>query len=191
MPSFLAMIMMALAEAITVVGPAYPPDAIEGGIVVALLQVSNGMVRDVQLTQADPPFGDAALSALSRWRFRDSETGTILVVLDFRTPKLFATASPVRTLHAPAARPGSPYPLRLVEPLYPADSVAEGSVILRIELNEAGEIARTQTLQGLGGLTSAAVAAVRKWRFEPARDWKGNPRRAEAYTVCVFRRPVL
>jgi TonB family protein len=191
MTSFLAMMLLALAEAITVVSPAYPPDAIEGGTVVALLQVSNGEVRGIQITQADPPFADAVQSALSRWRFRDSETGSILVVVNFRSPRLYATATHTRALQITEAPPGSPYPLRLMEPPYPANSVAEGSVILRLELNEAGEITRTKTLQGLGGLTSAAVATVRKWRFEPARDAKGTPRRGEAYAVCVFRRPVL
>jgi len=52
----------------------------------------------------------------------------------------------------------------------------QGIVLLRIVVTADGKAKDIEVLQGAAcGLTERAVAAVRQWRFEPARDADGNP----------------
>jgi len=66
-----------------------------------------------------------------------------------------------------------------IAPAYPQRSRRngeEGTVILRVELSEAGNVdaARVQTSSGFPRLDEAAIAAVRAWRCQPARR-NGQP----------------
>jgi hypothetical protein len=187
----LGFLLLAFAQAVTVVGPGYPPNAVAGGTVVALLHVSSGSVSGIEVLQADSPFGDAAKAALSGWRFKDSDDGNILVVFSFRAPTLYSTGDPTR--HLPAAKPvtGLAYPKTVVEPAYPPTSQAEGSTVLRLDVNAAGSVSRVRIVKDLGDATGACVTAARSWRFVPALDNKGISVPSEAYAVCVVRRPIV
>ncbi len=65
-----------------------------------------------------------------------------------------------------------------VEPVYP--EVARqlhihGAVLLELTIDQAGEVADVVVVRGLRyGLTAAAVAAARQWRFEPS-TYQGRP----------------
>lgn len=65
--------------------------------------------------------------------------------------------------------------LKSVEPLYPAQARRfgkEGSITVNALINEAGSVIETGILKGLKddmGLEKAAVDAVRKWKFQPAK----------------------
>lgn len=51
----------------------------------------------------------------------------------------------------------------------------QGVVILRLVIDETGDVAEVEVLKGLPlGLTETAIAAVEKWKFEPALH-KGKP----------------
>lgn len=178
-------------ETVRVVGPAYPPDALAGGNVVAVLRVSAGSVGGVDILQGDEPFTNPVRSALSRWRFKGSDNGRFLVVVNFRTPAVYSTGSPVRDIASAQQTPGLAYPRNVVEPPYPPNSMAEGSVVLHLDISETGFVAKVKVVQGLGNLTGACAATVRKWQFNPARDKSGNAAPSEAYAVFVVRRPVL
>ncbi|MBM3392799.1 MAG: energy transducer TonB [Betaproteobacteria bacterium] len=75
-------------------------------------------------------------------------------------------------------------------PAYPATARRlgeEGTVVLRVELDEAGTVAAARVASGSGHarLDEAAVAAVRNWRCRPAlRD--GRPIRAMALQPFRF-----
>ena len=70
-------------------------------------------------------------------------------------PKLISRIEPNYTAMARAAR-------------------ASGDVVLSVEVDETGRVGRVKPLKELGyGLTNEAIAAVKKWRFQPAtRDGK-------------------
>ena len=73
--------------------------------------------------------------------------------------------------------------LKRVDAVYtPAAKEAriEGTVILRVLVGRTGEVEGVEILKGLPkGLSAAAVAAIRQWRFEPATvDGKPVPARA-------------
>ena len=60
-----------------------------------------------------------------------------------------------------------------VDPDYPPVAVraqAEGSVVLDVGIDEAGRVTDVQVVRGLAfGLSEAAAAAVREWRYRPAQ----------------------
>jgi periplasmic protein TonB len=75
-------------------------------------------------------------------------------------------------------------------PSYPAQSRRlgeEGSVVLRVELDESGRVASTQVKSSSGHarLDEAALAAVRTWRCTPATR-NGQPVRAVALQPFKF-----
>lgn len=79
-------------------------------------------------------------------------------------------------------RPGSgvtpPSIVREVKPDYPQDARrrgVEGDVVLEVIVRADGSVGQVRLLQGLGaGLDERAIAAVRQWRFDPARR-QGTP----------------
>jgi protein TonB len=62
--------------------------------------------------------------------------------------------------------------LKIVKPRYPPLALQArigGVVVLRVLVSEKGQPARIEVLrEARGGLTQAAVEAVRTWTFEPA-----------------------
>jgi TonB family protein len=182
---------LTLIEAVTVVGPAYPPNAVAGGTVVAVLHVSAGAVNRIDILQGDEPFIAPVRSALGGWRFKESEGSSVLVVVDFRSPSFYPVGAPSRKIAPARALSGLAYPGKLVDPAYPSNSLAEGSVILDIEVSETGSVSKVKIVQGLGGITDACISAVKEWSFAPARDKQGVATTSKAYAVCVVRRPVL
>ena len=187
----LGFLLLAFAQAVTVVGPGYPPNAVAGGTVVALLHISSGSVSGIEVLQADNPFGAAARAALSGWRFNDSDNGNVLVVFSFRAPTLYSTGDPTRHLSAAKPLTGLAFPKTIVPPAYPPTSQAEGSAVLRLDVNTEGSVSRVRIVKDLGDITSACVAAARSWRFVPALDKIRISVPSEVYAVCVVRRPVV
>ncbi|HVE66419.1 MAG TPA: TonB family protein [Thermoanaerobaculia bacterium] len=65
-----------------------------------------------------------------------------------------------------------------IEPEYPPQAIraqAEGSVILDVGIDETGRVTDVQVIRGLSyGLSEAAAAAVREWRYRPA-EGPGGP----------------
>ncbi len=60
-----------------------------------------------------------------------------------------------------------------VRPAYPElarQSELEGTVFVRIGVDEFGDVAWAEIVQGVPGLNEAALEAVRTWKFEPARQ---------------------
>ena len=185
----------ALGDPISVTGPVYPPDAVAGGTVVAALQVIAGSVTQVEILAGEEPFATSARDALRGWRFKP-RTGAerIPVVLNFRNPNLFALSpkdqdpTALRKSHGPS---DVPLPRHVVEPVYPANVIGQGSVILRLEIDDSGNVSDVNGVKSDGGLTDPCTKAVRAWKFAPARDQSGRQARSQAFAVCVFRDPVL
>lgn len=60
-----------------------------------------------------------------------------------------------------------------VLPVYPElarQSELEGTVFVRIGVDESGDVAWAEIVRGVPGLSEAALAAVKMWKFEPARQ---------------------
>lgn len=103
-----------------------------------------------------------------------------------------APAAPMPAAEAPAPSSGSSWegeaPV-LEEPLEPAALVSkvdpeypeaarragvEGTVVLDAEINQSGQVSRVTVERGLPlGVSEAAVAAVERWKYRPARGRTG------------------
>ena len=77
--------------------------------------------------------------------------------------------------------------LESVEPEYPEEAKQkgiQGMVVLRLRLDEEGAISLVNVVQGQPeGLTEAAIAAVKAWRYAPATE--GGFPVAVTYTVTI------
>lgn len=99
------------------------------------------------------------------------------------TPAPEPTEAPVRApTPAPARNDETPPKIQsVVKPVYPPFALrarVRGTVILRVLVGETGIPLDIEVVTGVaGGLTEAAVEAVRRWRFQPARR-DGTPVRA-------------
>jgi hypothetical protein len=192
MLSILVFLFWASSEAIAVVAPAYPPNAVTGGTVIAVMHVTAGGVRSVDILQGDASFVEPVRAALPSWRFQAADGGKFLAVVNFRSPQLFAVgSSATRRFEPVSSSSGMAYPRQVVEPAYPPNSLGEGGVVLRLDLSDSGAISKVKVVQGMGDLTGPCITAVKQWQFTPARNSAGKSLASEAYAVFVLRRPVL
>jgi len=75
-----------------------------------------------------------------------------------------------------------------VQPNYPAlarSARVQGSVVLRAVISRAGTIENLQVLSGHPLLTSAAIDAVRQWRYRPY-ILNGEPVEVETQVTVNF-----
>lgn len=78
----------------------------------------------------------------------------------------------------------------VVEPTYPINSVAFGTVIFEVHLDEAGAIADVRVVNDIPPLTRQAQQALAQWKFRPAR-WNGRPVPSVLPVAFTFVRPDL
>ncbi len=55
-----------------------------------------------------------------------------------------------------------------VTPVYPETAINPGTVVVSVNLDAAGEIENVKIIKGSPPFDSAALAAIKKWRFKPA-----------------------
>lgn len=91
---------------------------------------------------------------------------TILTVAGFATFMLLATTAE-RAQTAPKYEP--PKIISTADASYPINSIASGAVVLEVDLNGRGSIDSVKVLRDVPSLTAPAVAAVKKWKFSPAK----------------------
>ena len=76
-----------------------------------------------------------------------------------------------------------------VDPVYPdlaRQAELEGSVGLLIVIDELGNVERAEVVTSVPGLDEAAVQAVLRWKFEPARQ-RNIPVRVRVYQTVRFQ----
>jgi TonB family protein len=83
-----------------------------------------------------------------------------------------------------------PQVISTVEPSYPPNTVAGGTVILKVTVNLRGGIGDVQVLQEAKGFTQQAIETVRKWKFEPAK-LDGKPVEASIPVAFSFSQPIV
>lgn len=97
-------------------------------------------------------------------------------------PDVRAADTPLKQTFTP------PEIIDMVHPVYPEearDEKTEGRVILQGIIEKDGTVRELKVLKSPSGLLSeAALAAVKKWRYEPARTTDGKPVRVH-WTMAV------
>jgi len=174
------------------VAPVYPPLArqarIQGTVVLSIVINKDGEVRDPRLVSGHPMLAPAAIEAVRQWKYepfksddRPVEVETIVRV-GFRMPEGSEISGPR------AARPDSPQPVDIpelvrvsmgvmqglldhrVDPEYPTDAKEkhiEGTVVLNVDIDNEGEVARVELVSGHPQLAAAAMDAVLQWKYRP------------------------
>lgn len=173
------------------VDPAYPPNAMGGGTVAAMVRVAAGTVRDVTILSGAEPFAGSCKAALARWRLDPQEDGERLVVVHFRRPELLYAGGGDEKSDTAPRNLHLAYPRSLVPPVYPANALGKGSVVLKVEISAEGRVIEVRAVKSMGILTDASIDAVKRWTFHPARDAAGRPVSSRAYAVIVFRYPTI
>src|SRR6476620_8711743 len=60
---------------------------------------------------------------------------------------------------------------------YPLQSVASGTVVLEVALDETGKISDVRVVRGIDSLTEPAERSVRQWKFQAAKIDESRPPR--------------
>jgi hypothetical protein len=187
---YILLFLAEIARLLSFVAPGYPPTAVSGITVVAEVRYGPGIGTQARILSGDGAFAESAHTALQQWRFEAKQKGSTTVVIHFRDPNFFSTGSAKRALDPPPGVVVGAYPRTIVDPPYPANSIAEGSILLRADVSPSGSVTGVEPIQGIGGLTETSVSSVRQWRFQPFVNSSGRPAPSSVYVVIVFRLPV-
>jgi hypothetical protein len=181
--------------------PAQIPQAFGGGEVVLELTVdSRGGVSRIERLRVTPPYADLLANAAAQWRFEPamvpiegratSVAASVLVVAVFRPPSLYAGPAPgvpAQLLGAPSPR--LPRVESIVMPAYPPRATGDGIVLVEIEMSGHAERRSYGIIGPSSGFDTAALDAVRSWRFD-APQAADAPDRLFVYAVVGFRTPL-
>ncbi len=182
-------------QPVFVVDPVYPPNVLAGGTVIATLSISRGSVAEVTIVSGNEPFAESVMTALKAWRFSpEIADARVPVVVYFRNPNPMTASPAAQEVDLPRGSRRDrtlAYPAKVVEPVYPANALGQGSAVVRLEIDQSGKVTRVDPLKSSGDLARSFANAAPMWRFLPAEDDKGHPVPSEALAVCVYRLPVL
>jgi TonB family protein len=176
--------------------------AIGGGEVAVDVTVdTGGAVTAVAPLRATPPFTDLVVNTVRGWRFQPATAvvekqakpaeGHVLVVGVFRPPQVYSTPArgePVKVVGKPS--PEVPQPGTHPVPLsYPPRAVRDGTVLIEIELTAAGVARGHRVMSPASPFDSAALEAVKTWRFGfPAKPTGAT--QLWVYAIVGFREPI-
>mgnify|MGYP003353047962 CR=1 FL=1 len=155
------------------VAPAHPVMTMAAGVVVVQVDMdrkSEG--TGFRVLEGQPPFLNSAMNALGQWEFSLSpgaSSGMTSVTILFRPPSLFSVPIKLKAKWPEVLGTSrSALPSEIVDPGYPMTSVAQGAVVLAVEIDADGNVGAMETLRGIDALTEQARDAVKYWKFSPA-----------------------
>jgi TonB family protein len=181
---------------LSLVGVPYPSQALFGGEVLLDARVDpDGKLSDIRVVSGDSPFLDVALGAARTWSFLparvDGQVVSSRMGIVFQFPQSFVPRLTPNlnkyTGPLPNARNSGALPVTTIQPEYPLDSIAEGSVILYGVVDAHGELTSLSVFHGVPSLTTPAEDAVRQWQFASGLD-DGAPSESAVVVVTTFRR---
>ncbi|MDP2734668.1 MAG: TonB family protein [bacterium] len=156
----------------------------------------QGNIEDLRLLLGRPPFAQTARQTVSQWKFVparkeapiDAKVGVFVL---FRRRALFTAGPSNYEYDWPLPEDErAPLPKSISYPRYPVNTVAEGVVILQLQIDLSGAIGNIKVTRDVPPLTAAAQAAVQEWAFSPARS-KGQTVPGTAVVAISFVRPFV
>lgn len=179
-----------------------------GGQVMLEVTVSqDGSVIDSRPLRVTPSFTERIQSLSSGWRFmpaeamiepRDQRPGgplthpipsKVLVAGIFRPPTLLGPSIGEAISEVGNPSDEIPYPLSVIQPLYPPNARDAGVVLVEARVNPQGAVIGAVVKISSPGFDSSALDAARQWRFRPARVG-GSFVPSLAYIVFGFPMPL-
>jgi TonB family protein len=82
-----------------------------------------------------------------------------------------------------------PIPLETKEVFYPISSVAMGTVVLLVDVDEDGRVSEVKVLKSVLSLDEPSIRSAKQWKFEPAQI-DGRRVRSKSTICFVYDRGV-
>ena len=156
---------------------------------------ADGKLADVRVVNGDEPFLDVVLEAIHTWSFTparvDGRAVEARIGIAFQFPQSFLPGITPRALYKEAlvdAGERGALPVATIEPDYPINSIAEGSVALYATVDAQGQVIATSVVRDVASLTVPTEAAVHQWKFAPGKQ-AGAKTDSAVVVVVTFRRP--
>jgi len=169
---------------------------LQGTVVMTGTIAADGTVKDIKVTSGDLILRAAAIDAVSQWRYEPYRVEGVATEVNRTIPVNFTMGlgteadqhkiPPGSEVDAKVVPPPLPPPpagvMRVsgrvmagqlekrVEPVFPADSIAldaRGPVVLLATIKKTGEVGDVQVVSGPARFQSAALDAVKQWRYRP------------------------
>jgi TonB family protein len=179
----------------------YPANSVAYGIVALEVTIdTEGHVEAVNVDRDIVSLTPEAIRAVRGWKFKPAHVGGKPIRSKTAIAVVFDPAvndPPPAPLGPLAEHPDEetqdlrftlPQVIQAVYPRYPLASVAEGTVVLQLEIDAEGKAEAVKTLREIVSLTPEAVRAVKRWKFEPAKV-DGKPVTSKMTVAFLFRRP--
>ena len=162
--------------------------------VIADLAVGiDGRVYLPSILKGSEPLRSVALASASEWLFNPARAegaveSHVAAIFLFRPRNVFSSSPPDLSGIQATGPDAPPIPVSASDPGYPPMSVAEGSVVLELQISETGSITAVRIVSGIPGITKWTEEAVRSWKFNPAEQ-SGQPVPGTAIVVIAYLRP--
>jgi hypothetical protein len=177
----------------------YPVEVVASGLVTLSMNLTtDGQAPTVQVLRDIPGLTSLASTIVTAWRFTPGtldgnpapSTMNIQIVFNannvqgqsLQVPPVAITPPPFPAGYLPAEVAGASYAT------YPANSVAQGAVVLDVTVDEHGEIKKVGVIRDVPSLTPQAIAAVKSWTINAA-TFNGKPITSKLVVAFVFSWP--
>jgi len=189
--------------------PALPPTTVVGGgeVLLEMDVTSAGSVRGVRTLRTTRPYTEALIAATKTWRFAPAEVevepppppgqprfkavdATVLVSAVFLAPALIGPTLGDLPRDVASESDSTPFPFSTTPPLFPPRARDAGLVMIETTIDTGGQPTANKILRSSPAFDEAALAALRQWRFRPARVG-GSSTPTLAYVIVGFRQPAL
>lgn len=184
MSEFIAVEKMPLVE--NQVKPVYPPEAvekkIEGRVWIKLKVGTNGIPSSVVVVKSSNSiFDNSAVSAAKQYKFtpamKDGKAVAVWVVIPFKFELSEGKKQTEQDCYlrnaeeSPSIIGGKSFLDKLVDSLTARGKKIEGKMVIKVFVDENGNVDATQILKGIGSrYDEAAEKVVRKSKFSPAKQ---------------------
>jgi len=182
---------------------AYPVNTLASGAVSLLLSLDGSAnIQNVQVLRDSPPLTSAVQDAVQVWTFSPASLQGVPVASEISVTAIFNIFNPAggaatQSLVLAPSQPVYPDASQFMPPQitsasyanYPANSVAQGTVVLDVTVGVAGQPKQSRVVYGAPPLSQQATNAVKTWQFNAA-TFKGQPVSAHIIIAFVFQRNI-
>jgi outer membrane biosynthesis protein TonB len=179
----------------------YPLEGVATGMVTLLLHIdSNAQIKNLQVVRGIPSLTSPARIAIQNWTFTTAtlngtpipsvismnvvfnpfNPGGLAIQRQALSPGQSKTSLGAAQFNPPQVTSGS-------FAIYPVASVGWGTVVLDVTVGKTSQITNIRVVRDVPSLTSAAIEAVKRWRFNVA-TFQHQPIAAETIVAFVFQR---
>ena len=190
---------------VTSAGDAYIPyqnQIVTDGLFVLDVGIGEaGEIQQIEAFRNSGSMAEAAKKSLRSWKYHPASengkpTASRLTVAFLQPPTMYVgiRAVPPKDFVPviPPEQSGSEFvPVGILSfdySDYPVNSVAWGSVVLQITVDEMGDVKDVSVLHGMAGFNKFALDALKRWRFRAATI-RGKPVTSSTVAVFIFQTP--